>query len=335
MWTITNTTPFPAAGILTRDIDGADLWMVAIKTSFAIGPNGSTRIADEQEPIWDEPQYIGEPAASSLRADIDLLPHKINTDVLIHGAACQPNGRPSSSVEVVVAIGVLTKRLQVSGERQWKKAGISFAAGTPEPFTIMPLTYENAFGGTDSENSNSMTRICDPRNPIGKGFVGPGRSAAGIHLPNVEYANERVTSWQQQTRPAAMGPIPPDWLPRRAFAGTFGEQWERQRLPLLPDDFDRRFNQCAPEDQQYPGTMHGDEPVSLIGMTPAPELKFRLPRLAFSFITQVAQTTHHHAATLSTFMIDLYSMRASLTWCTTLRCPGSGLRVEETTIREK
>lgn len=335
MWTITNTTPFAAAGILTRDIDGAELWVVAVKASFLIAPDGSTRIADAQEPIVDEPKYTGAPATSSLRADIDFLPHKTRTDVLLSGSAHQPRGRPAPIAEVHLAIGTLTKRLRVSGDRRWQRSGVSLAPSAAEPFTTMSLTYENAFGGIDRDGSSATTLICEPRNPIGKGFVGPSRSAVGVPLPNVEYIHEQIGSWKQRPRPAALGPIPPNWLPRSAFTGTFDERWEQHRLPLLPEDFDQRFHQCAPEDQQYPGFMRGDEPVSIRGMTFAPDLTFRLPRFAFDFITQVSRSTRHHAAHLGTFAIDLHEMRASLTWCTSVRCPGNGLKVEGTIIREK
>jgi hypothetical protein len=46
--------------------------------------------------------------------------------------------------------------------------------------------------------------------------------------------------------PAGFGPIACHWQPRVGFAGTYGDAWVANRLPLLPDDFDDRFFQSAP-----------------------------------------------------------------------------------------
>ena len=64
--------------------------------------------------------------------------------------------------------------------------------------------------------------------------------------------------------PAGFGPIARHWEPRVRWAGTYDKRWQRTRKPLLPDDFDDRFHQCAPEDQQVDGGLIGGELVELL-----------------------------------------------------------------------
>jgi hypothetical protein len=48
------------------------------------------------------------------------------------------------------------------------------------------------------------------------------------------------------------------WLPRRTLAGTANEAWLKDQWPLVPQDFDFAYWNCAPADQQTaylsPGT---------------------------------------------------------------------------------
>jgi hypothetical protein len=62
------------------------------------------------------------------------------------------------------------------------------------------------------------------------------------------------------------------------LAGTYDGQWLGARWPLLPDNFDDRFNQIAPVDQQS-RTIAGGERVRLTHLTPDNLWEFALPRL--------------------------------------------------------
>jgi len=65
-------------------------------------------------------------------------------------------------------------------------------------------------------------------------------------------------------------------LPRFNSAGTYDQRWEEQRAPYLPDDFDERFYQSAPEDQQIP-YLQGRERVVLVNLSPQELVMFTLP----------------------------------------------------------
>ena len=54
--------------------------------------------------------------------------------------------------------------------------------------------------------------------------------------------------------------------------------WQRSRAPFLPKDFDERYFQAAPEDQQieYP---NGGKEIELLNLTPVDRVSFSLPTL--------------------------------------------------------
>lgn len=66
-------------------------------------------------------------------------------------------------------------------------------------------------------------------------------------------------------------------------AGTYDEAWRANRHPLLPEDFDSRFWQCAPEDQIARPFLRGDEAYTLTHLHPDyPRAHGRLPGLGLA-----------------------------------------------------
>jgi len=49
-----------------------------------------------------------------------------------------------------------------------------------------------------------------------------------------------------------------NWEPRYKLAGTYDQKWLDDVFPFLPADFDERYYQAAPEDQQVPWLKGGD-----------------------------------------------------------------------------
>jgi hypothetical protein len=98
----------------------------------------------------------------------------------------------------------------------------------------------------------------------------------GLDLPLTEAIDDPVTSPFGEYRPMALGPIPRVFPTRLRYAGTYDDHWKDKIFPFLPPDFDERYYQCAPLDQQIappaPGT-----PVVIIGLTPQGREEFRLP----------------------------------------------------------
>jgi hypothetical protein len=317
MWQVDNRTPFAAERSWVRDRDGAEVWLVAVKCTFDIKADGTTQPSADQPPVLRLAEYNGEPGKSSIKYEGDLVLTKTTTDMVVAGHACAPGGRPVTQLDVGFRVGPVEKRLKVFGDRVWRSAGIS----DPEPFVRMPLVYERAFGGADLR-SGSPDRNFEWRNPVGTGFAVSRDNATGLRLPNIEYPNELVRSWNARPRPAGFGPIGAHWQPRAGFGGTYDAKWARDRQPLLPADFDDRFFQCVPQDQQAPSYLRGGEPVSVAGMTPDGELHFTLPKVFLGFETRFADGSYetHKARNLHTVIIEPDVPRVSLVWHSALPC---------------
>jgi hypothetical protein len=333
MWMLHNRTPFAGERAWVRDKDGTEVWLTAIKGTFLIAPDGSTRPADEQVPVTLAPLYRGEPDKSSLLADTDLNHTKTATDVLLHGHAYAPDGKRATAVDVTLKVARVHKTLRVFGDRVWEKGVLGLHMSAPEPFTKMPILYERAYGGADLRSENPRERGWEPRNLVGVGFAMRAEDLIGKPVANVEDPAGLINTWRSHPRPAGFGPVPGHWEPRRRFGGTYDEAWRENRLPLLPDDFDVRFYQCAPEDQQVPGFLRGGEPVELVNLTPGGLLRFALPRVTLGFVTSFGGDDFvHHRPVLHTVLIEPDVPRVVMVWHTHLPCHHKVLKLLDTTV---
>jgi hypothetical protein len=317
MWQIDNRTPFAADRGWVRDRNGAEVWLVAVKCTFDIGSDGSTVVSARQPPVLRAPEYHGEPGRSSLKYEADLVLTKTTTDVIVVGHAYAPEDRPVATLDVGFRVGPVQKVLRVFGNRRWG----AFRPSSPEPFIRMPLVYERAFGGVDCKSTHPE-RDCEWRNPIGTGFAVARDHLIEVALPNIEHPKELVTSWKDRPHPAGFGAIAAHWPPRAAFAGTYGDKWRNERQPLLPEDFDNRFFQCAPHDQQTGGFLRGGEVVVLHRLTPAGDRHFLLPKVFLGFETHFHDGSReiHKGRALHTVILEPDYPRVSLVWHTALPC---------------
>ena len=332
MWQVDNQTPFAADRGWVRDRNGAEVWLVAVKCTFDIAPDGSTDVAAVQPPVLHLPEYHGEPGASSLKYESDIVLTKTATDVIVVGHAYSPDGRPVTQRDVGFRLGLVQKTIRVFGDRMWRGMG----PPTPEPFTKVPLVYERAFGGVDRQSQNPE-RDWYWGNPVGTGFVVSRDHLQGVTLPNLEYPNEPLGSWKDRPRPASFGPVGSHWQPRVSFAGTYDDEWQKKRQPLLPLDFDDRFFQSAPPDQQVPGFLHGGEPVACHGLTPGGELQFLLPKVFLGFDTRFygGGRELHKERRLHTVILEPDYPRVSLVWHTALPCHFKVQKLERTIVTVK
>jgi hypothetical protein len=335
MWQLENQTPFAAERSFVRDMDGAEVWLVAVKGTFAIKPNGELDLAEEQLPVCLSPRYLGEPGKSSLLYDTDLVHTKPGTDVVLLGRVYAPGGYPTPTLDVTMRVGELEKTLRVFGDRHWKQGLVGLKLTDPEPFDVIPIIYERAYGGADRRSSDPAKHSWDPRNPVGVGFAVEPEHLVGQPAPNVEYKGELISSWRQRPRPAGFGPIARDWSPRVELGGTYDQKWQDERQPLLPLDFDERYYQCAPQDQQLPGTLRGGERVELINLTPGGVLSFALPRVYLAFTTFFGLDAVGHRARLHTVILEPDHPRVVVVWHTSLPCHGREHELEMTRIVEK
>jgi hypothetical protein len=336
MWALANNSPFAAERSWIRDYNGAEVWLVAVKGTYVIQPDGKLELASRQEDVYRVPIYSGKPGLSSLLYESDLVHTKAATDVILHGQAYAPNGAPATQVDVTMRLGEVSKTLRVVGDRGWKQSIMGLTLTEPEPFLTMPLCYERSFGGTDRESDDPRRHGREGRNPVGVGFAMDRDHLLGQSAPNIEHPGEMITSWKQRPRPAGFGPIARDWSPRVELSGTYDDRWEQERFPLVPADFDERHYLCAPEDQQFQDRPRGGEEIELRNMTPAGVLRFRLPRVAIGFETHfTGGESKHHRGVLHTIILEPEVPRLLMVWHSMLPCHTQVLKLEKTVITVK
>lgn len=317
MWTVKNTTPFAADGCFIRDRQGKEVWIVAIKATFNILPDGTVETAESQEAVCPLPVYSGEEAASSILYDSDFPLIKPKVDVILNGSAYAPGDEPVSKVDVVMAIGPITKKLTVIGDRFRVKGFLGLTSTYAEPFTKMEITYERAWGGSFKKDKRITTE-----NPVGTGR----KHIKEERLPNIQYPDGKK-------RVAGFGAIAGDWQPRLGLAGTYDEEWQENRMPLLPADFDEAFYQSAPADQQLEAIVGGEQ-VVLVNLDPTGLLQFSLPRRKFLCISQLGTELHEQTATLQSVILEPDDHRFMMVWHSALPCNKQDHLLDYTYIKE-
>lgn len=315
------------------DKAGEKSWVVVVKASYRVRSDGTTELAEEQTPPLYSAEHFGEPGTSSIRYEADMVPSKPATDVILNGHAYAPAGRQAASVDVGISVGPLRKRLRVFGDRNWDSATVGLTQSPPKRFEKMPITYERAFGGWDKRDP-AKEQLYAP-NPIGQGFAVDKRHLVGQALPNIEDPSRLISAWNDRPPPAGFGAIASYWSPRLEWAGTYDAAWEKRKFPLLPDDFDNRFYQCALPNQQVPERLRGGEPVGLENLTAAGRLQFNLPKVYLTFSTRFGKERQEHRASLQTVVIEPDAPQVIMVWQTSLACHHLLDRLDTTIIREK
>jgi hypothetical protein len=327
MWAVVNHTPYAVDRAWGRDKDGVHEWIVAVKATFDIAPDGVVTLTDEQpEPLF-APEYNGEDGVSSLRYDADVVSPKPTTDVLLNGTAYAPGGRPAAEFLVSLRLGRIHKVIRAVGHRTWRQGVLGLGRSEVEPVTQVPIVYERAYGGADLSDPDPKRQRIDLRNPVGCGLV----ARADQPLPNFEYPGGRL----ERAGPAGFGALASYWSPRRELQGSYDEAWRKSRYPLLPADWDPRSLLSSPADQRPDSHLRGGELVELENLTPGGKLCFTLPSVYLRFRTLIDGHTEEHQGRLSTVIIEPDYPRVIMVWQTSLAVRNNGDYLEETVVTEK
>lgn len=230
----------------------------------------------------------------------DFGDYKPRADLLLKGTCYPPGGRPTDVCPVRFTVGEWSKSLVAVGARAWRP-GVLFGASLsePSPFTRMPLTWENAFGGESHAD-----------NPVGKGVTGDV-------LPTVEDPRQPIKGRRDRPTPASFLPISPNWPQRLRKRGKkYGATYVKTRAPWYSEDFDWTYFNAAPEDQQLDRYLRGDEALTFTNLHPeASELKTRLPGLRVRcFLKHTDQRFVEVRMELDTLYADLDARKLYLTW---------------------
>lgn len=335
MLQLRNTTPYAAERTIVMDKAGEKSWVVAVKATYHVRMDGTTELSEAQQPVLYSAEHIGEPGQSSIRYEADLLPTKPATDVLVNGHAYAAAGKSAEVVDVSIRVGPLNKRLRVFGDRHWYNGFPGLKPSSPAKFERMPITYERAFGGWDTTDPDPARQRLYPKNPIGSGFAMKEQHLEGRTLPNVEDPSHLISTWNDRPTPGGFGAIASYWSPRLEWGGTYDDQWMKEKFPLLPDNFDDRFHQCALPDQQVGGYLRGGEEVALENLTESGSLRFCLPKVYLAFSTRFGSQQREHRASLQTVVIEPDVPQVIMVWHTSLACHHLLDHLDATVIREK
>lgn len=334
MLQLKNTSPFEPAIALFADRHGVDTLYVVVKATFTLEPR--VDIAEEQVAPVLADDYWGEPGGSSLKFASDMHLGKPGTDAAVIGAAWGAGGKAVPYVDAGIAIADKRKLVRVFGDRVWRKNGADFSP--PQPFETLPIVYERAYGGVQladpDADPDAETAAGEERNPVGIGFRGArtDEEAEGLPLPNLEDPENPIERWGDTAPPQGFGYVAPNWLPRRGFAGTYDDAWQKSRAPYLPVDFDPRFFNAAHPDLVFDGYLSGGETVQVVGMSPKGKLRFTLPCCDLSAEINVAGRRETPPLNLETVQIEPDEGRLCMVWRAALPCDKQALKVEEIAI---
>jgi uncharacterized protein YjbI with pentapeptide repeats len=247
----------------TYQYRGENKLAVSVLGMFSLTDPG--RVLPENE-LWRKTT-----AALGRDGMLDAAMPKSRGEFLVNGSFHAPEGKPAAAGYVRVKLGRLDKRINVYGDRHWKRAaGVSVGVSDPAPMQNMPLDFTHAFGGKEHKP-----------NPVGRGIDAVDADGESrILLPNLELPGALIGSPSDRPVPASFGMLDPMWPQRYAKVGTYDQKWLKERAPGLADDLKWEYFNVATEDQWSQDYWRGDEEFELHNLHPSrPLIQGRLPAL--------------------------------------------------------
>lgn len=306
---VRNFTPFIPIVYEHFNKDGTVFLPFIIKGTFDILESGRLKIAAEQSPLVKEDVYYGPIGASSLKYEMDFTPHKPTSDIyFVDPIAYAPGNVASSAWNVRVFMrSKIDLNLRVFGERLWQRTLTGWRYTEPKPLLKLPIKYELAFGGSKGDR-------CSFQNPVGRGF---GLSNYDDNVPahQIEWAGLDIVSPVGNHAPASLTPVAKMWEPRIKYAGSYDQKWLDEKWPVMPDDFDFGYFNCANPRLQTREYLTGNEVLEVDGLSAYGREKIALP----NFVVFVLLRCEDGAlipwkCNLDTFVLDLNSRKCWLTW---------------------
>jgi len=329
------------------DKTGHEHLVVVVKATYAL-PARNDQMPRPQmppQPIAAADQWAGEPGLSAPLYESDYVLRKARCDLLFN--ACAQFAPDETGMKRLVAgfeFGDCQKMLSACGARQWKSGALGSRPSDPEVIEApVPLHMGNAYGGTVRMSALKVEPellTAHPENPMGTGYC---PNSALLHRsehapPMLELSGHPVRGpTDKGLQPAALSVLPRTSQSRGKWAGTYDEAWRREQAPMLPHDFDERYFQSAPEDQQVPHP-NGGERVRLHRMVKGHAvLEFVLPKLSGLRIKLLTReyAVYELAPVVDTLYFETELQRMSVVWRASLsiqRWPGRLLDVQTLAI---
>ena len=312
-----NATRMAAGYTLGLEPSGRELLVVVIKGTFVLpAPGEAVQLHDKQLPLVLADTFTGAAGFSAPVHEADFATRKSACDVLLLGTAHAPAGTQVTRQRVGLRLGPVDKSFNVMGRRVWQAALTGIKSSSPEPFTRLPISYDVAFGGTDHNSEDQSEHGAYMSNPVGLGWHKHLKNAwiDGKPLPHTEETGRSVSFPSDRYKPMSFGPLGRGWLERARYAGTYDERWQKEDFPFLPKDFDERYFQAAPEDQQIPWPTKPMQ-VELEGVTPDGLRRFELPHFeAPVHVFPIKGGREDYTGVIDSIVFEPDQGRFTLTW---------------------
>lgn len=274
---------------------------VVAKRTYSVTDDGVAVLAGKQVPLL-ETISTSEADPKLLSHDLDLVPNKLCTDVIVTGHAY--GSAAERALVASVAVADRKKEVLVMGDR---RCTLSVAGrivlSEPEKFERMPMTFSRAYGGRDhaaeEKYGNPFMHLARfvqgtgldmsmhspflyPKNLCGTGYLVEA-SRQGVErcvLPNLEDPADPLTPerlvvgkpdrWMYMPVPQGLGWVSWGWFPRLAWMGIWPDYEKLDRpIPevqkgLLPADvLSRPANSLDAPTSPYAGRIANGAPLDL------------------------------------------------------------------------
>lgn len=306
---IVTTPQIPATHLSWHSRAGDLTYTVICKASYSLVP-GDAILVQNHEPLTEGDRHFDDDEQKSLSAASDLVPLKRRADVIVVGSVFAPPGTTSRRVIARIAVGGVDKSLVAHCDRSVNRDGDLLEG---RPFSRMPLTYERARGGPETDNPVGTTSA---RDNVGK-----------LQLPNFQPVAFEPEAPDYYVPTIGFGPIAAIWPSRARRLGGHAAL-PPEALLERPEDIDPSYFNAAPLDQQLdelPSNAH----LVLEALHPDhPRLVTRLPGHRARALVDMAGLDL--TLVCDTLVIDTDKSIATLTWRGSFR--GDNLAPEERVI---
>jgi hypothetical protein len=207
---IVNQTNYHIAWIAGKKDHPADSLTLCVKANFQLVPDAAAVAAETQMLMGDI--YIDDDINKGLTYDSDFAYFKENADLLLKGTCYTPEAIPVPKCSVCFSVAGTQKTLKVYGTRYASPGLLGDSASSAEPFTSMPLSHENTYGGAGYQ-----------KNAVGKGR---DKDENGLTW----WPNEVDPNLGDQ-EPAGFGPINRISSQRTSKLGNYGGDYMEKRWP--------------------------------------------------------------------------------------------------------
>ncbi|MCU7817223.1 MAG: DUF2169 domain-containing protein, partial [Candidatus Thiodiazotropha sp. (ex Rostrolucina anterorostrata)] len=317
-----NATPFVADYAFGLKKSGRNCLVIVAKATYDLPARSdeAPRLSNDWVIPHKTDTYSGEPGQSAPLFENDFPPCKPKCDVILHASA--HSEQPVTEMIVGFRVGKLEKFIKVIGPRHYRSAVVGVKPGKPLPFTQQPISYDSAYGGSQIDNPKApqekITCTSFMRNPVGIGFYPDSNNGDLVDRPlSLSESIKKPIRGHTSTKPIpqAFGPIARNWYPRSTLGGTYDQAWSDNVAPFLPEDFDERYYQSAPEDQQC-DHLRGGERVTLMGLLPQQRnLTFCLPKVMLPMQAILKNGDRHNLESrIDTLTLEPDEKRFTLVW---------------------